>query len=204
MNNAKKSNEQNISMGTVDRAESFNGNDLSSKNAVVDNFANFDAFSLTTSDSASFANIEFSSTQIDGQSILAKSSKSSSTNAKDRFLGNLSNNTSTKTSTLIHKTDEINNFKSLNNNFDRKFASFVTNNTLLTDKMENEATADTKEENFADFSNANVFKTLFEMTPELNLNKSKSKTDCDTTKIHMVPSTKFQSNYSKANDEFDQ
>lgn len=205
-------NGQNVGTGYFNRAETLNGNGDGINNKI-DNFANFDAFSSTTNDSDLFTNIEFSSTQIDGHNIL-ETCRASSTNAKDRFLGNLRNNTSTKTCTLTNQSDEIDNFKSLkslNNNFDKQFGSFVTNNTSITDKR-----VDTKhqqlnhrfsldsEENFADFSNANVFKSSFESAATINTPcKSKSKTDCDTTtKAEKIPS-KFQDDYSKTNDDFD-
>ncbi|XP_055310791.1 epidermal growth factor receptor substrate 15-like 1 isoform X2 [Sitodiplosis mosellana] len=68
---SKKASDQinaNVSIGSgeFDRTETINGNggDSNNKNAAVDNFANFDAFSSLTNDSDHFANIEFSSTQI--------------------------------------------------------------------------------------------------------------------------------------------
>lgn len=177
-----------------DRAETLNGygDGCKNKNVAIDNFANFEVFSsTTTNDSDLFANIKFPSTQIDDHNILAKS-KTSSTNAKDRFLGTLS------------WTD-----KSLNNNFEKKFASFVTNDTSIYNANTDETNADKKYRKsqrfdsgleFADFS-----KTSFDTSPTLtNHCKSKSKTDCDTkekTMVETMPS-KFQNDYSTI-DEFD-
>lgn len=184
-------NEISLENSEFDRADTLNGNGdgLNSKNTAIDNFANFEVFSsTTTNDTDLFANNKFSSTQIDGHNILAKS-RTSSTNAKDRFLGSLSWND-----------------KSLNNNFEKKFASFVTNDTSIYNENADQTNADTKHqksqrfdsgEDFADFS-----KTSFDTSPTLTKPcKSKSKTDCDT-KEKTIPS-KFQDDYSKTIDEFD-
>lgn len=191
-NNNDSTQDKNVTIGSGEfrRSECTNGDGFNN-NIANDNFANFDAFSSTI-DLDLYGNIGFSSTQT-GHNLSTKSTVSStSTDAKDRFLVSLSQN---------------DNFKNINDSFDTKFASFMTNDstskkkadTKLEQKSQQQFNLD-GEDNFADFSNANPH---FEATSQTSLPKSKSTTDCDKTKPGAEKITsKFFDDYSK-NDEFD-
>lgn len=186
-NNNDNTQDKNITIGSGEfvRNESTNGDGFNN-NVANDNFANFDAFS-STGDLDLYGNVEFSSTQVN---LSMKSTVSStSTDAKDRFLGSLSN---------------IDNPKNINDSFDTKFASFMTNESTCKRKADPKSQQKSHqtfslndEENFADFSNANVFKATSQNTIP------KSTADCDKTKVGANKmSSKFFDDYSK-NDEFD-
>lgn len=195
-NNNDNTQDKNIKIGSGEfgRNESTNGDGVNN-NVANENFANFDAFS-STGDLDLYGNIEFSITQNNMISI----GSSTSTDAKDRFLGSLS-----------FTSD---NPKKFNDNFDTKFASFMTNESTCKKKADPKPQQKSQqtfslndEENFADFSNANVFKatdnlqTHFEATSQNTLPKSTD--DCYKKKMgENKLSSKFFDDYSK-NGEFD-
>lgn len=228
--------------GDFGKADATNGGGFGGSNngpSDIDNFADFDAFS-SAKDLDLFASADFpdaiglNSTQIDAHKTIAN--KSSSAAAKDRFLDSV-NNTPTKRNALINPTSNNESFNGVNINdyFDAKFDSFMTtdasnkaadvsnanSNLNSKSKSKTQHAFDSDDDNgFADFSNANVFKSTkntnntnnnsdeisarFESAFQpCNTTKPKTPSDCDTMKAapEKVPS-KFQSDYSKT-DEFD-
>lgn len=208
-NNNDSTHDKNITMVSGGLG-STNGDGDSFNKANIDNFANFDAFTntITSNEFDLFGNNEFSSTHIDGHNMTT-TTITTTTEAKDRFLGSLSSS--------LH-----------NDNFDKKFASFMTTNDIK--KADNINANTTKsstssqqqtfglkdEENFADFSNANAFNTIPNSCSNINNttyttvmniqnNKSKSTKDCDKygkNESNKIPS-KFRDDYADSTDEFD-
>lgn len=229
-NNSKKQKEKEKEM-SIDilsvgfgKADAFNGAGLNN-NRISDDFANFDAFLSTKFDP--FANSDFSDgIGFNSTQIYANKASADTT---DGILSNLSLSPSLR-STLTNETSKNIKNQNINEYFDTKFNSFVTNDP--TNKMADESNANSNinsqqilqqqfnsggAEGFADFNKANAFKennpsSKFEAAfpssgaLDANLNtssKSKSAADCDTTTndTEKVPS-KFINDYSKS-DDFD-
>lgn len=115
---------------------------------VLDNFADFDAFCSTNESDAVFANIEFSSSQVNGGDVTTKSTAK----ANERFLSSNINSSNKRAENAITCFDDEVNFADFSNanafkatvNMKQRFET-ATHNTTYKSKSKTDCDRDTTE-----------------------------------------------------------